>query len=340
MARLSQARDDAPASQMACDDAPAGRMIRDDASAGRIACDDRGQILVVGAFAIALLLVALAVVLNGAAVTENLATDGDGGAVRDAIRLERDAKAGVAGAMVAVNREGYETEADLETALVDAVAEWSAAADENGANRGVSVTVDDVSVGSYGVRVAQENDSRTFADANGSADWTLASDADDVPLFRARLNRSSLTNETAGDPFTVIATDGADTWRATFVDNGTATNVTVEGPGGTTTCSTTANETAVDFVAGSLGNQSCSALSFSDDLAGPYTVGFENATNATGTFELVVGPNATVADDGRFGADGPTRSPALYEVQVSVDYESARVSYGNTITVEVGEARA
>lgn len=322
------------------DDAPAGWMVRDDASTGRVACDDRGQILVVGAFAIALLLVALAIVLNGAAATENLATDGDGGAARDAIRFERDAKAGVAGAMVAVNREAYETEVGLEAALEETVEEWSAAADQSGASRGVSVTVDDVSVVSYGVRVAQENDSRTFVDADGSADWTLASDADDVALFRARLDRSSLANETAGDPFSVTATDGTDTWRATFVDDGTAINVVVVGPEGTTTCSTTANETVVDFVAGSLGNQSCPALSLSDDLTGPYAVGVENATNATGTFEFVVGPNATVADDGRFGADGPTRSPALYEVQVSIDYESARVSYGNTFTVEVGEGRA
>lgn len=293
---------------------------------------DRGQILVVGAFAIALLIVALAVVLNSAAFTENLATDGDGGAAQDALRFERDANASVAGMMVAVNREGNATKADLDAA----VEEWEALANAEASTRGTVVAVNVTSVDEFGSRIAQANESRTFTDANETANWTAVNGTDKIASFEMTLNRSTLANETDADKFTVTATNGTADWNATFVDNGTAIVATVDGPSGTETCTVATNGTVVDFVDGRIGNQTCPALSITGQLDGPYTIAFEDATRATGTFELVV--DKVISPDARFSADGPTLTDAIWKVSVRISYDSARVSYGSLFSVEVTDA--
>lgn len=299
---------------------------------------DRGQILVVGAFAIALLIVALAVVLNGAAFTENLATDGDGGAAQDALRFERDAKAGVAGTMVTVNRKGN-AKNDLEPALTEAVEDWEALTNAEASTRGMVVEVEVASgSASYGSRIAQANDSRQFTDANGTANWTVVDGTEKIALFEMALNRSALANETDADQFTVTATNGTTDWSATFVDNGSAIVATVDGPSGTETCTVATNATVVDFVDGRIGNQTCSGLAIASQLDGPYTIGFEDATEATGTFELVV--DKVISPDARFGAGGPTLTDAIWEVSVRISYDSARISYQTLFTVTVGDAHA
>lgn len=321
------------------------------------ASDDRGQLLVVGAFAIALLIVALAVVLNAAAYTETLSTDGDGGVAQDAIRFERDVNRSVAGTMYTVNRQnGDATEADLS----DALAEWEKRVNDDGATRGVVTNVEVVSgSATFGSRIAQENESRGFTDANGTANWTVVNETDEVAQFRLTLNRTTLTNESDPDPFTVSATNGTANWSATFVDNGTAINATVVGPSETATCSlptsftvgnvtgngtvenVTYNTTVVNVAAGTLGNQSCPQLAFTEILGGPYAIGFENAENTTGTFELVVDKQvAEFPTDGRFGTDGPTLTDALWSAEMRVSYDSARVSYTTQITAYVEGADA
>jgi hypothetical protein len=313
------------------------------------ASDDRGQLLVVGAFAIALLIVALAVTLNAAAYTETLSTDGDGGVAQDAIRFERDVDQSVGGTMLAVSREGDADVTDLNAALT----EWEKQVNEDGATRGVVADVEVVGPTTYGARIAQENESRGFVDANGTANWTVVDATSNVAQFRLTLNRTTLTNESEPNPFTVSVTDGTDDWNVTFVDNGSAINATVVDPSGTTICSvpmnatagngtaTTSNTTVVNFAAGTLGNQSCPALAFTDTLASPYTISFENAANTTGTFELVVDKQVGSFTPGdRFGGDGPTLTRALWSTDVTISYETARVSYATQITVYVEGADA
>lgn len=294
----------------------------------RAGADDRGQLLLVGAFALAVLLVALALVLNGAAATETLATGGgDTSAGSDALAFQRAVDRGMSGLVVSINRNDSGTVSDFEAAVAD----WDDAAARANAEAGVGTTVEVAGTDS-GSRIAQDTP-RTFTNASGTDDWTLASNVTASRGLALNVSRASL-NDSCPGCFRVVATDGSDSWEARVTNSSNAITVRVENDTTTETCAVVADMAVVDFSAGTLGDTPCDWPTFEDSFGGDYDVRYVNGGEANGTYLWIV-DDADV-DTAQYGPGGPTVSPAIYTATVDVTYRTPSLTYTVTIAVDPG----
>lgn len=291
----------------------------------------RGQLILVGALGLAVTLVLLALVLNSAIYTENLASrnlDSDG----DAIDTQKSVTDGLGGLMDAVNDPstptGYST---LEDEYMAGVGTWNVEQSRLAALDARSVRVSNASGGnsiSRGVRVVDANASSTLTPRNGTTEFTGADDwvvASDVRVRSFRLNISDgLATENDGDvrdelddgtwtegSFLYVDIDDGDgnEWRLAVYDDGSDFKLGVyDGATGTySTCAAPSAATSIriDVGRGTVNNVPCEALSTVADQAGAYTVRFANGEQAEGTYELTADRliESETTTDGAFGGE-------------------------------------
>jgi hypothetical protein len=134
-----------------------------------------------------------------------------------------------------------------------------------------------------------------------------------------------------------------------YENSGTTEVVTEHDPTGTTygPCTDDGGErTVVDVTGGTVGGESCSALSFISDLEQPNAITYHDTETAgsptgNGTYHLFV-DNATVADppEPQFN-DGPGDSPwadaAAYAVGFDAVYGTEQLRYEARIRIAPGE---
>lgn len=269
----------------------------------------RGQLIVVGGLGLAVALVLLALVLNSAIYTENLASrqlDSGG----DASETSNEVAEGLGGLMNGVNdpatASNYST---LEANYSDGVGEWSAVASQYEALHARGITVSTATAGGdpvieRGVRIVDENESTKLTPRNNTlADWTVA------PGVRARefglvvtsvddddTSDSEVETElasggwTEGSFFYVDIDDGE--WRMAVYDDGSGIKVGVydSATGTYSVCSNTpaATPVRIDIGRGTINNVPCEPLASIAKQTGPYTVHFANGEEAAGSYELTV----------------------------------------------------
>lgn len=296
---------------------------------------ERGQLLLVGAFGLAVLLLVFAGTLNAVTVTETVATGGDRSPEARAVAaLQDDVRDGVGGLLVRVNDDdaGYATTVDR---LERRVANWSDAVARAHAPDATAVNVT-VTGTTEGSRVHQST-TRPLTNASGVANWTLASDVDGIRRFSLTLDRDSLPAAACGggDCYElVVAGAGGD--ALTLRANRSA--VLVDGPAGSGRCDLDGATATVDVTAGTVDGRACAPLSFDGGPSAPYDVRYRRGASANGTYELVVTATAGEVADGDFNGTGaPSVDPAVYAATVEFDYRSARLSYANRLRVARGE---
>jgi hypothetical protein len=304
---------------------------------------DRAQLLLVGAFALAVLVVALALVTNGAAQTETLATDRtDAGDLRDAVRFRDDVRRGLGGIVDTVNRNGDDDYGALRDDLNASVEEWERLAARGSAGDGVGVSVeltnDPLTSDERGSRISQTPE-REFTDSNGTANWRLASSVDRTRAFEVNVSRANLSSG-CGGCFTVVAENGTATWRAQFTRGPSEIQVAVDGPTGAETCTIPADSTVVDLSAGTVPDRSCSFPAFAEGLGGPYNITYQNGDAGTGTYALVIDTDEPLVDDSPYAATGPSLSRAIYSADVTVRYRTPSLTYTTTVRVTPGDGDA
>ncbi|MFB6189504.1 MAG: hypothetical protein ABEI57_06440 [Halapricum sp.] len=296
----------------------------------RGAFDDRGQVLLVGAFGIAVLLLVFAGVLNTVTYTEALATQGgDHRLDRDVVAFQQDARHGVEDLLDRVN-DGTGTYSTKAARLDRSVGNWNdAVARQYAADvTGVTVTLVDSTNGSRIVQSAPA----PLTNANGTSNWTLARSVTGTRGFLLELNTTSLTSDACGSGacYTVVVDDGTDTWTVSV--NRSAVVVDGATPG---TCAISADPVTIDVTGGTVDGQPCSPLQFADGVSSPYTISFRNGENATGTYRLSVETSDVPGDD--YAATGPTVSQIVYDASVRVTYRTPQLTYANVLRVEGGE---
>lgn len=273
----------------------------------------RGQIILVGGLALAVTLLVLAVVLNSAIYTENLATRGRGTAPTDVVDLRGDVEGGIGAVVEHANRaNGGADYGTLQSAYDAALDDWGSMAARHAAVDGRSVSVSR-SGEMEGTRIVNASPGTPFTprtdpttvDAFGNRgesyatpNWLVATDVrvrsfvlDDVAL-------SSLASSTPGDPkgsgaFFVEVRDAADAdaWRVAVYEDGGSLAVTVyDADAGSVvgTCSTGEPTALVDLTGGALNARPCDALDFLGDVTGLADVYYVNADDVAGTYELTV----------------------------------------------------
>ncbi|WP_251344151.1 DUF7261 family protein [Haloplanus halophilus] len=311
---------------------------------------DRGQIMLIGAVAIAFIFLGLAAVYTAQLSARPATTGSVGDQGADATEFNREARRNVRAIAVRVNHAEpyYASRGALNDSVARETTNYSRLLAETyagGTGSMVDVRYDGAT--RVGTRTTLYDDGLLTDDANATT-WRPVEDPADVGWFVLNLNVTAMSE---GDPFVVRIENatGADT-TYTFTRNTTGQSVlTVEvtseteifGQGGT--CNPRGNRSVIDLTSGESFTSTCSVEPAIEDLDGPYTVEFENADNAAGKFSVVTDTREANRANG-LGACPPTGSDpqpcntyAAWNVTLTTRYDSGELSYTNTQNVTVYE---
>ena len=324
--------------------------------------DDRGQLLLVGALTFAVMLVALAVLLNAAIYTGNVATRDAGPGAGQAIEYENEAASMARTTMATLNDWDNEGYADRRQNFSDTVDVWSRNARTHAAAALADAEVEVLGDPTRGTTIEQTAE-RNMTSAGTQANWTVANDTT-VRAFRLNVSQDSLQEPPDDDVvdlifgvnetpryFQVRIDDGDDDWRVYFARDANADDtdddvaVRVQHDGSTVgdPCSVLADDdrVVVDITGTQVGGEHCGALAeMFDGLETPYTVSYRNGNNATGTYSLVADRRIDRLNTGAdtTGATEPAATPALYDADLRIAYRSDDVYYENEFRIAPGEA--
>lgn len=326
--------------------------------------DDRGQILLVAAFALAVIFVAMALIVNSAIFTENLASRGETAGSDGALSMRADVAANVGEGIEAANRNDNGSISDLTDAVEASVRNISKQTGRQSARSGRIVNVAYQS-SSEGRRLYQ-SDGSAFSNETGTNDYVVAAgvaradDGNGTRAFEIEAEAISATNNSSAFEIRAqrsLATGTDDSWRARIWRNGSdAVHVRTLKDNGSATvvadCEVTRDGSDTDFdidlTGGSIEGEDCSALATGPTgesfhfaagtgvgASGNYDISFANADKIEGTYSLVV------YDDGGLSLPSTSSSlqsdTALYDVTVRYTYHTADLRYETDVRVAPGE---
>ncbi|MFW5950007.1 MAG: hypothetical protein ACOCR6_01490, partial [archaeon] len=249
----------------------------------------RGQMLLIGGVVLAVILVALATILNGAIYTSVMAGDGEStSSQQEALEFQK-AVDGMVGRMIdgdseSVHVPDYAPAWGLRDRILseDNISALQQNLDHYYAQ---SNKITNVSI-NYSIkgRHVTQNETGTFeSEGRGrggggdpESDWEIA-DGNNIREFLIEVE------STTGNDFVIQITgdSGAgDTWEINPESND---QVTVRGPNSTTTCSESAPIT-IDITGEKVNGEHCSALNFWNRIEGPYRVEIRDGDQAEGTY--------------------------------------------------------
>ena len=312
---------------------------------------DRGQLLLVGAIGLAIILVALALALNTAVVGELSAAQA-GQSVseeRAVIHFVDGVERGIGG-LLPLAYSGDVDYDEVEAAFETDVERWHDLASVYDAADGAFTTVSilDIEVGS---RVIQ-NESSTFTAHDGSEHWTLAEDVSEIDSFNMTVTNESLvtSDDCVNDGcFSLNVSDGVDDWSLTiWTPNASTDNLRVSvttANGSVDTCSTTNTSVEINVTDGVVddGAETCNFTPFTDDVAldSPYSISYAHGANVSGTYEAhfperIASPS--IRDDPRYDTrENPRVDPTVRATEVQVTYRSPSVTFDTSRDLEVAD---
>ncbi|WP_435360352.1 DUF7261 family protein [Haloarchaeobius sp. DFWS5] len=334
-----------------------------------VRADDRSraQLVLVGALAIAFIVLGIVVVFNTVLYTENVDSAGSASAVGETVELQTEAGGDVARIGRAVN-EGNQSVGvanGIETQLWRNVSSYSQLLRESYATDSpviVDVTINNgTGESDYGARVSHD-DGTTFDDFGQNWFVSTESDSTEVARFNMTVDRSAFINDWE-DSFhlAVLGTDssGDYAWRVVrfYNDSGggnVVVNVTEDSQtgspgtnfwtdsqaGGTEVCDEPApTEIDVNVTNGSIAGTSCE-FDFTDGLEPlpgeeGYAIAFRDSDNVSGTYSLLMSNRVRAASTFNSAASGnsPYYTDILWNASVTVSFESQTTSSRTTYTV-------
>ncbi|MGB9952893.1 DUF7261 family protein [Haloarcula marismortui] len=320
--------------------------------------DDRGQIILIAALALAVTFIGLALVVNSAIYTQNLASRGEVAGSNDALEMRAIVEANVERGIIAANRYNYSTQTTLEASVRESVRTVSTQTERQRVTSGALVNATLTGSPTYGTRIAQ-NDTSLFesGEATPSADW----------MVRERVTRpGDGTNATRGFVInaTDIPTDSADAFAVTAngtggnpkwtmqvwggVGPGGTVNVEVDTPSGTQTCTVPIEEpyAHIDVTDGTVQSKPCLALQggsfdgrFAHGVGDEYNITYESGDQIRGNYSLVV-RDSTPASTLDTAPASPFSTTAIYNTTVRYRYDTSNLRYEAKIRVAPGEPDA
>ncbi|WP_147435577.1 hypothetical protein [Halobellus sp. Atlit-38R] len=304
---------------------------------------DRAQLLLVGALALAVLFVALALLLNTAIYTGNLATRDASVDATPVIEYVSESREAGVDAIRSVNDRNNSDPAELASALHLTIARWDEQASYHRAVAG-DITAVEVGPITNGTRIQQDDESRDFTNETGEENWTVAagSDLSEIRSLRFAVEESTLPEDPsigADEVFTVeIDSDaGATTLYVYDTSGGGGPEIRVDDGGDTETCSSgTSGTFAIDVANESVGGVPCPSLSDLTDVGDDVAIEFRDSHRAGGTYSMVVDEQpsdlSTLGVDD-VGSGSPYWTYAVYSAQFNVTYRTEDVDYATGIEV-------
>jgi hypothetical protein len=310
---------------------------------------DRGQIMLVGAIAVAFVVLGLATVYTAQLTARPATTGSVSDQAAEATELNREARRNVRAIAV---RENHDEPYYLDRAAVDdsirrGTTNYSRLmAETYGGERGAVVNVSYDGTSRWGTRTVQYDDD-VLRDGVGNPTWRPVDGEAAIGWFVFNFN---LTAMEKGDEFVVRVENGTgvDPPETTYTFSRNATGrtiLTVEVDSetgaaslGRGTCNPIGNRSLIDLTSGDSFTSNCEFGPGIDRLEGPYTVQFEQGTNAVGRFSVVT--DAGTPSNGLPkcpATEDPCNTPAAWTVTLTTRYESGELSYENTQNVTVYE---
>lgn len=292
---------------------------------------NRGQVLLIAGFVLAVAFLAVAVMLNGVIYSENLATRGEDARGSEAIAYQADVVDGAEQLIESAN-ENQSTFDERTTAFNQSVTSMYNDTALMQAVDGIATDVSVIGV-TNGTHIGQFNASRNFTNNDGDPNWKLAEDIHGTRAFRI-----DVTDQTAlsggGGNFSVNVTNGTDTWTAEIYGDANSTTIDVVGGGACTVGPTP----EIDLTAGTVNATPCDALAFGSGVSEPYSIEFENANAIAGNFSLVV--NSTSYDSVHYNSDRDSpfvEEGVIYSSTLHLRHESPDHVYATEADVVPGE---
>ncbi|WP_372479085.1 hypothetical protein ACAH01_10095 [Halomicrobium sp. HM KBTZ05] len=314
--------------------------------------DDRAQVILVAAFVMAVTFVMLALVVNSAIFTENLASRGETAGSDDALLVRQSVEQSTGHAIEYANTHNASDTTTLATSLDESVSTLSALSGEHHASGGKVVSVAGPTDIENGTRIRDDapgGSSFENASEGGatSVDWRVAHGVAETRAYRMNVSGVNRTGNFGGpaDQFRVRIADSAGaTWTMNVTHDsadGTYKIGVEDGAGRQGVCAVDdgVDYFHVDLTAGLVDGTPCPALSFGEGVSEPYEIAYEEGDEVTGNYSLIVGEDAT--SNGNLPSsstgDDPYATPAIYAANVTYRYDGAKLRYETTIRVAPGE---
>ncbi|WP_423999374.1 DUF7261 family protein [Haloarcula salina] len=330
---------------------------------------ERGQIILIAAFALAVTFVSLALIVNSAIFTENLASRGETAGGDGALDARAMVETSVERSVAAANRYNHSAP---EAAVERDVRAASRQRGKQQALTGGLVNTSNPHDYHYGSRIAMNDSGGGNFTANGlsggASDWQLVEGVDEngrphaVRAFEMEIKKGGALDSTDLDPlsgrFTVVVNNTGSPSRQWTVTlwredlNPDRIHVRTERPGGAAReCAKTipADEFAVSLTDGTVDGRPCHALGYDQaadtyfgygaGVSTPYNVSFQNGDQVKGNYSFVTAnsPATTTLDSGPSAGPAPYMTSAVYEVEVAFTYANPSINYTTQIRVAPGE---
>ncbi len=318
---------------------------------------DRGQLLLVAVLVLAAAFIVLALVINSAIFTENLATREDVAGSEEALEYRADVTASIDAAIVAGNEDReLTTDAELEA---HARNEISTLQNRGGLTQAIRGGVVDLSYDTtqMGDRIAQDNASRNLTDDNASADWRPATGVDEIRNVGFELTEVDTEDLGSNEPFRFRLESGDD-WQLSVSEEALLGSIAsdevaigVETPTASAQCvrdePTAGDPLTIDVTGASVNGEPCHALHRLSDgtqmwlgtgVSGSFDLRFQNSDRVNGTYAMVTrGGTPDTGIESGYDSDEPYVVNALYSVRLDYSYQSHAVSYDGTVLSAPGE---
>ena len=307
---------------------------------------DRGQLLIITAISLAVLLVLMALALNTAVygVVHAGGADDDLREERNAVRYEDGVRRGVAGLIPTVDNSTADEPAALEANLSRAIANWSRVAGRQEARDGVAANAS-LAAARFETDIIHDDASRAFTNETGETNWTVATEVTDVQGYEMEINRGELVNTSecaAGDACFELSVDGGD-WALFAYRTNQKIVIRVDDSDGDAKCETTDASVTVNLTDGRFDHADCGETftPIEDASEDAYTIRYANADNVNGTYDLRSEGRVDESDyhDADSGSS-PRFAPRLAGADVLVTYRSPDLHYRTVIRVDPGETDA
>lgn len=312
---------------------------------------DRGQIILVAAFALGVIFIALAVVVNTAIFTENLATRGQGTSDDDALQYRHEVEQSVGTVITEINvqYEGDDT-TDLENRAEANVTDIDIQGGRQKATTGRIVDVEYRSLVDGDRFVNESGDFSGDSALSDSTTWEVASDVSNTRALKFNVtDRTALATSRSGAFNLSLQGSGGADWNMTvFRDSSSGpVNVTVSnGNGDVAYCTRSGSgPVTIDVSGGLVAGEPCPALTVSDgdvmwlesDISTPYDIWYDNADMIEGNYEGVVDSGLQTGNlPDLLGSSSPSNA-AIYSLSVSYSYETVSMRYETNVRVAPGE---
>lgn len=300
----------------------------------------RAQMILLGALALAVIIVAVTVVVNSLAATRTAGPTQSSPQIDEAREFAFESRKGSRSLVLRLNhRHRNVTASQLGDAVTDNVTVYGGLLAESYAS----------SHAEY-VNLTYHNDSSAFGYRTiQDADASLSSDPIPPTGEESRLGWFSLNvnvSATSQDPAIVRVRNDTTGYRVRYrinrTGNGTLNVTSYVREGGTITgtatgiCDPSRNRVLLDFVSGTSFSADC-RFNGTEAIEGPYTVEFVDGDNLVGKYELAYNDSVSSDPDCDSSVDrtSPCTAPVVWTANVSAQFDSSEMNFTNRYNVSV-----